>query len=403
LTRPRNEEIKFISSTTTNECDQEIFSVLWGTLIAAISLVFETTKTKEIVAMTIEGFHLCAKIGAHFGLSQVVDNLVVSLCKFSKLNANDKGNKPLLSLSYEMKPQDATIALFHISTTYADHIREGWKNVTPFFLFFHFFFFLKNLKKIKVVDCLLCLNRYKLLDSLINLPTFLKPKKQTTSVTPQPNHNSFFGSLWGSGSWWTNNEKQSQISEEISNAQNSAKKILERCNINLFLEVTSFLEKDSLAFLIKTLNLVFEETTKRLKTNNNSEGEDKERDALLCLDLLTKMTLFNRNRISLVWENVHQLFFFTLTNKDCTSTVCERATINLLLLCIELINTHHMVDSLLETIHNITQIYSNSSTATVCDTLSLALVRLLENNKEVLMYFILFYFILFYFFKYFFF
>ena len=220
--------------------------------------------------------------------------------------------------------------------------------------------------------------------SLINLPTFLKPKKQTTSVTPQISH-SFFGSLWGSSSWFgsNNTEKQSQISEEISNAQNSAKKILEKCNISLFLEVTSFIEKDSLAFLVKTLNLVFEEAVKRLKASN--EGDNKERDALLCLDLLTKITLFNRNRISLIWDNVHQLFFSTLTNKECTSNVCERSTINLLLLCIELINTHHMVDHLLETIHNITQIYSNSSTATVCDTLSLALVRLLENNKEILL------------------
>ena len=145
ITRPKKEEINFISSTTTDECDQEIFSVLWGTLVAAISLVFETTKTKEIVAMAIEGFQLCAKIGAHFSLSQVVDNLVVSLCKFSKLNVQEKGNKALLSLSYEMKAQEATIALFYISTTYADHIREGWKNVNFYFYFIFLFFYFFNL------------------------------------------------------------------------------------------------------------------------------------------------------------------------------------------------------------------------------------------------------------------
>eukprot|EP01091_Cochliopodium_minus_P008503 TRINITY_DN1946_c0_g3_i1.p1 TRINITY_DN1946_c0_g3~~TRINITY_DN1946_c0_g3_i1.p1 ORF type:complete len:1523 (-),score=479.02 TRINITY_DN1946_c0_g3_i1:241-4809(-) len=366
ITRHTKEKIEFHSNVSSNECDQEIFSILWGTLVAAISLVFETTKTKEIVAMAIEGFQLCAKIGAHFGLSQVVDNLVVSLCKFSKLNVSEKGNKALLSLSYEMKPQEATIALFQISTVYADHVREGWKNV---------------------VDCLLCLNRYELLDTLINLPSFLKLKKQTMSVSRQTNQ-SFFGSLWGGGKWFysNTNEKQSQISEEITNAQISSKKILEKCNIGLFLEVTGFIDKDSLAFLIKTLRLLFEETTKnKIKTNIEEETNAKERDTLLCLDLLAKITLFNRGRIVFVWESVHQVFFNAITNKEYSETVCERATINLLLLCIELINTHSMVDQLLETIYKITQIYSNSSTATVCDTLSLALIRLLENNKEVLL------------------
>lgn len=73
--------------TTHNEYDRDIFAVIWGPIIAAISVVFDTTSEEDehILKKTLDGFNLCAKISAHYHLSDVFDNLVISLCKFSTL------------------------------------------------------------------------------------------------------------------------------------------------------------------------------------------------------------------------------------------------------------------------------------------------------------------------------
>jgi brefeldin A-resistance guanine nucleotide exchange factor 1 len=76
----------------TGNYDQDLFAVIWGPLIAAISvgnycslhiqltypnLVYDTADDDSILSKATEGFNLCAKISAYYELTDVLDNLMV--------------------------------------------------------------------------------------------------------------------------------------------------------------------------------------------------------------------------------------------------------------------------------------------------------------------------------------
>lgn len=44
----------------------------------------------------------------------------------------------LLNFGNNVKVQLATASLFDIIRQFGSHLKEGWKNVSPFFLFFYF-------------------------------------------------------------------------------------------------------------------------------------------------------------------------------------------------------------------------------------------------------------------------
>ena len=56
-------------------------------IVAALSFVFDTALDDDVTGKAISGFHKCASVSAHYGLSDVFDNLIISLCKFTGLLA----------------------------------------------------------------------------------------------------------------------------------------------------------------------------------------------------------------------------------------------------------------------------------------------------------------------------
>lgn len=59
------------------------FSMMWGHIVAAVSVVFDTTEDPAVLEKAIGGFHLCAAIASYYVFSDVLDNLVVSFPSFS--------------------------------------------------------------------------------------------------------------------------------------------------------------------------------------------------------------------------------------------------------------------------------------------------------------------------------
>ena len=51
---------------------------MWGHIVAAVSVVFDTTDDTQVLEKAINGFHLCATIASYYVFSDVLDNLVVS-------------------------------------------------------------------------------------------------------------------------------------------------------------------------------------------------------------------------------------------------------------------------------------------------------------------------------------
>lgn len=65
--------------------DHSLFSLIWGSTVAAISFVFDKTVEDSLIQKLLTGFRKCAAIAAHYSMCDVFDNLVISLCKFSTI------------------------------------------------------------------------------------------------------------------------------------------------------------------------------------------------------------------------------------------------------------------------------------------------------------------------------
>ena len=59
---------------------RDLFLTLWGPAIAALSYVFENGVEERVVQSAMSGFQKCAVVSAHYGLSDVFDNVIITLC-----------------------------------------------------------------------------------------------------------------------------------------------------------------------------------------------------------------------------------------------------------------------------------------------------------------------------------
>ena len=109
--------------------NEDIFTLVWGPLIAALSVVLDTSDADNILERSIDGFNICAKIASYYQLSDVLDNLITSLCKFSSLLALPNTSGALTLLGRNKKSLLTTRAMFNLVAKYPDNINEGWKNV----------------------------------------------------------------------------------------------------------------------------------------------------------------------------------------------------------------------------------------------------------------------------------
>lgn len=115
---------------TLVETNKILFEIMWSPTIAALSFVLDKIDTTIYIDLSKrivdQGFikiaHLCAKHGH-------LDNLVVSLCKFtSDLNPiphNHSGQKHIMSEKNSL----AALSLLSIIRDYANCIRDSWSNI----------------------------------------------------------------------------------------------------------------------------------------------------------------------------------------------------------------------------------------------------------------------------------
>uniref|UniRef100_A0A8C6NIH7 Golgi brefeldin A resistant guanine nucleotide exchange factor 1 n=1 Tax=Nothobranchius furzeri TaxID=105023 RepID=A0A8C6NIH7_NOTFU len=108
--------------------DHDLFTMTWGPTIAALSFVFDKSLDDAILQKAIMGFRKCAMIAAHYGFSDVFDNLIISLCKFTTLSSESVENLPTVFGSNN-KAQTAAKTVFDLAHRHGNILREGWKNI----------------------------------------------------------------------------------------------------------------------------------------------------------------------------------------------------------------------------------------------------------------------------------
>ncbi|KAL0350855.1 UNVERIFIED_CONTAM: ARF guanine-nucleotide exchange factor GNOM [Sesamum radiatum] len=283
LTHKAKQTPPFIVSESGSHLDFDMFTILSGPAIAAISVVFDHAEQEDVLQSCIDGFLAIAKLSASYNLNEVLDDLIVSLCKFTTLLHPSFNESSILDFGDDTKAKMATVAVFTIANRYSDHIRLSWRNI---------------------LDCILSLQKIGLLparlasdatDELESSPDYDQVK---TSATPSPAPQATVPSRKSSGLMGRFSlllsldaeEPAPQPSEEELAARQRTLQTIQNCHIDSIFAESKFLQAESLSQLVRALVVA---ARRPLKGNNSLEDEDT---AVFCLELLIAITLNNRDR-----------------------------------------------------------------------------------------------------------
>uniref|UniRef100_A0A7M5X4G9 SEC7 domain-containing protein n=1 Tax=Clytia hemisphaerica TaxID=252671 RepID=A0A7M5X4G9_9CNID len=315
---------------TSSIYDEELFLVLWGPTVAALSYIYENSVDKTNIQKTILGFRKCATISAFYNLSEVFDNLLQSLCKFTSLLVTGEAsdNLPVL-FGGNLKAQLSARTAFALAHKYGDILHEGWHNL---------------------LICLLQLLKGKMLPtSLTEVEDFVDGKVSIIKEEPKPvtkQDNS--GMLSGILSYWTTSDTSSRstLTAEDRKAQENAINCIKECRPESIITESKFLRGESLQELVKALII-------SSKPEHSYESTDVPYDAeasVFFLEFLIEIALQNRDRISLLWQPLREHLSNIIISAPKVSFLVERAVVGLLRLAIRLIRREDISAQILITL-----------------------------------------------------
>ena len=166
--------------------DHDLFELIWGPTVAALSQVFDKTKPEEatlttgtdMIEKSLHGFQRCAFIASQYRMTNVFDHIIISLSKFTTLQkaaTSQSSGSSNFSAQFgsNAKAQLATRMVFSLVHKYGDILRNGWKNV---------------------LECLLQLFYCQLLPkSLLEAEDYLESTGRIMLFREQEKHNSSSG------------------------------------------------------------------------------------------------------------------------------------------------------------------------------------------------------------------
>ncbi|XP_029377816.1 Golgi-specific brefeldin A-resistance guanine nucleotide exchange factor 1 isoform X2 [Echeneis naucrates] len=289
--------------------DHDLFTMTWGPTIAALSYVFDKSLDDSIIQKAITGYRKCAMIAAHYGFSDVFDNLIISLCKFTTLSNESVENLPTVFGS-NGKAQTAAKTVFDLAHRHGNILREGWKNI---------------------MDSMLQLFRAELLPKvMVEVEDFVEPNGKISLQREEMPSNRGESAVLSFVNWLTlSGAEQSGLrgpSTENQEAKQTAILCIKQCDPEKLITESKFLQLESLQELMKAL----------ISVTPDEETYDEE-DAAFALEMLLRIVLENRDRVSLVWQTVrdHLCHFCVHANESCF--LVERAVVGILRLAIRLL------------------------------------------------------------------
>jgi brefeldin A-resistance guanine nucleotide exchange factor 1 len=339
--------------------NQEIFNIVWGQTISALSFVYDKSLELSVIQKTINGFRKCAQIAAHYMMSDVFDNIVISLCKFTALSSQaDSVDQIAVNFGMNNKAQLACKTVFQLVRDHGDILRDGWKNI---------------------LDCIIQLYKAKLLPKiLIECEDYLNPKgrilliKEEAPIIQKPEGSGLFSSFFPFMSSDLSSSKGP--SQEELEATKNAQSCIEECHIEQLIHDTKFLRVDSLMELVKAL--VFASQSNEADMGNSSlnsslgspgsnvgsmssginsvgQASDAKLDhdaVVFSLEVLIKVVLQNRDRISCIWTTLRNHFYNIIINAPDYSFFLERTVVGLLRISARLLRREELANEVLSSL-----------------------------------------------------
>ncbi|ELU03437.1 hypothetical protein CAPTEDRAFT_227129 [Capitella teleta] len=305
----------------TGALDRELFSLVWGPTVAALSFVFDKSLEETIIQKAVTGFRKCAMISAHYDINDVFDNLVISLCKFTTLLSS-------VEFGNNSKAQLSARTVFNLAQSHGHILREGWKNI---------------------LDCMLQLYRAKLLpEVLVKVEDFLDPSGKVSLIREDVSQNqrSDSGVLSSFYSYFvTETPQQRGPSPEEQEAIRKSQRCLQDCHVERLITESKFLIEESLLELAKALIAA---SNPDLHDNGGCGGISCYDDAdVFFLELLIKVVLQNRDRINNFWQSIRDHFYDLAVNATEHTFLLERTVVGLLRLAIRLLRREEISSQVL--------------------------------------------------------
>uniref|UniRef100_A0A7N0VKG2 SEC7 domain-containing protein n=1 Tax=Kalanchoe fedtschenkoi TaxID=63787 RepID=A0A7N0VKG2_KALFE len=357
---------QFILCDSTARLDYDMFTILSGPSIAAISVVIDNMEHEEVIQTCINGFMNIAKISTCYHLNDILDDLVVSLCKFTTLLDPSSAEESILALVEDIKARMATTSVFAIANKYGDCVRTGWKNI---------------------VDCVLYLHKLRLLrladgtadNGKPSSESEIAPAVRSQSAPPVLTSSSSRKSsgLMGRFSQLFSFEAEEPIQqstlEELESHQ-QALQIIQSCQIGSIFMESKFLQADSLLQLVQALILA---AGRLQKGPYSPEDEDT---AVFCLGLLIEITVNNRDRIMLLWQSVYEHIANVVQSTVMPCTLVEKAVFGLLQICQRLLPyKENLTDELLRSLRLVLKLDARVADA-YCEHITQEVMHLVKGN-----------------------
>eukprot|EP00210_Caulerpa_lentillifera_P007564 g7224.t1 len=281
--------------------DRDMFTLVWGPSVAAISVILDQVEESTTVSTTLTGLKLAAKIAFFYGVDEVIDNLVVNL--FKATNILTPGiPKALVYFGMKEKAQLATEGAFFIANRYTSSLGSaGWRSV---------------------MDCVIRLNQLGILPE-----KFWEDTDAESDNISEPSFEmgtSLSGGGGGGGSsslsatLWPWATRDNSLTEDEAKAQQEALACIQRCDIRIVFKDTKFLKLESLLELIRAVSWA-------------SVADEK--TGLICLKLLFYITLRNRDRIKSIWPEIETHLESVLSGEQLSYSILECAVFGILRVC----------------------------------------------------------------------
>ncbi|XP_076818522.1 Golgi-specific brefeldin A-resistance guanine nucleotide exchange factor 1-like isoform X2 [Clavelina lepadiformis] len=311
--------------------DRDLFAMNWGPTVSALSYVFDKSLDEQIIQKSITGYRKCALISAHFGMSDVFDNLIVSLCKFTTLaNGGEAPEAAAIGFGVNGKAQLAARTAFHLAHRHGDILREGWRNI---------------------FDIILPFYRAELLPTaMVEVEDFVDPTGRISLIREklpmQRSDSSIFSSFYqfmtlGGGPG--DNSSQKSATAEDQEALRLAQECVKELQLETLVTESKFLRLDSLQELIKALM----DSSRGPHTHEQMGTTYSEDSAIFFLELLLRVILQNRDRILSLWQMVRDHLYTIVVMATDYSLLLERAVVGLLRMAIRLLHREDVAEEVL--------------------------------------------------------
>ncbi|KAL3526546.1 hypothetical protein ACH5RR_011202 [Cinchona calisaya] len=349
--------------------DYDMFTILSGPTIAAISVVFDHVEQDSVLQTCVDGYLALAKISASYNFVDALDDLVVSLCRFTNLLLPSYVDEEfILAFGDDAKARMATVAVFTIANRYGDQIRSGWKNI---------------------VECILSLNKLGLLparlasdavddlelssDQNLVRPPSSSPTTSTPSTMAPSRKSSGLMGRFSQLLYLDTEEPEPQPSEEQVAARQRSLQTIQDSHVDSIFAESKFLLAESLSQLVQALLLA----AGRPRKANNMEDEVT---AVFCLELLIAITLNNRDRIMLLWQGVYEHIANVVQSTVMPCALVEKAVFGLLRICQRLLPyKENLTDELLNSLQLILKLDARVADA-YCEQITQEVMHLVKAN-----------------------